>query len=323
MNKNSLNQKGFIVPALLGVIALFVIGGGFYVYKNKNVEAPVIVNETQQVKNQNIQPIQNNSDEITARVPEDRIVDPQAPCDSKATPSLKVLSPNGGETFTLGQTINIKWSSKCTDPNKTVLLSIGIKDSQAVSELLSMEVKNSGSYDFTIPSNYNLSGYNSNKYDVTIDYVYGNGDAVSDKSDGFFTIINSDQSKTMSVKVFFPKNNAGASDCSVVYPFNRTISSTLYVASAAMVELSKGPTVEEKKLGYFGVIPEGTKINSISLVGSVISVDFNKNIENDFTTCSGAARLSAINKTLLQFPTIKLIKYSVEGNSNPDQIFQP
>ncbi len=33
------NQKGFIVPLLLGIIALFVIGGGVYIYKNKTTES--------------------------------------------------------------------------------------------------------------------------------------------------------------------------------------------------------------------------------------------------------------------------------------------
>jgi len=34
-------QKGFIVPVLLGIIALLVIGGGLYVYENKKTETPV------------------------------------------------------------------------------------------------------------------------------------------------------------------------------------------------------------------------------------------------------------------------------------------
>src|SRR3989344_1843437 len=37
--KNS--QKGFIVPVLIVIIALLVIGGGVYVYKNKKTEAPL------------------------------------------------------------------------------------------------------------------------------------------------------------------------------------------------------------------------------------------------------------------------------------------
>jgi len=34
------NQKGFIVPLLLGIIALLIIGGGIYVYEIKKAEAP-------------------------------------------------------------------------------------------------------------------------------------------------------------------------------------------------------------------------------------------------------------------------------------------
>lgn len=42
-------QKGFIVPVLLVIIAIFVVGGGVYIYENKKTEAPAVVNtETQQ-----------------------------------------------------------------------------------------------------------------------------------------------------------------------------------------------------------------------------------------------------------------------------------
>lgn len=49
--KNS--QKGFIVPVLLVIIALLVIGGGVYIYKNKKAEVPAVVdNGTQQTNTQ-------------------------------------------------------------------------------------------------------------------------------------------------------------------------------------------------------------------------------------------------------------------------------
>lgn len=55
--KNNLTQKGFIVPVLLGVIAILIIGGGVYIYKNKKVEAPIIVNENEEVGLDNQQEI--------------------------------------------------------------------------------------------------------------------------------------------------------------------------------------------------------------------------------------------------------------------------
>jgi len=58
-------QKGFIVPILLASIALLVIGGGVYVYKQKKVE--VAVGTTDQVQNTNTQsePVVNNQNTST------------------------------------------------------------------------------------------------------------------------------------------------------------------------------------------------------------------------------------------------------------------
>lgn len=61
--KNS--QKGFIVPVLLVVIALLVIGGGVYVYKNKKVESTAVTDiSTQQKTN----PIQQQMDTQTSSI---------------------------------------------------------------------------------------------------------------------------------------------------------------------------------------------------------------------------------------------------------------
>src|SRR3989344_2641973 len=57
--KNS--QKGFVVPLLVGIIALLVIGGGVYIYENKKVETPVVVDNTVQQSNQVQQPIVQNN----------------------------------------------------------------------------------------------------------------------------------------------------------------------------------------------------------------------------------------------------------------------
>ena len=47
--KNS--QKGFVVPVLIAIIALLVIGGGVYIYKNKKAEVPAIVDNGTQPTN--------------------------------------------------------------------------------------------------------------------------------------------------------------------------------------------------------------------------------------------------------------------------------
>ncbi|KKR61711.1 hypothetical protein A2643_03555 [Candidatus Nomurabacteria bacterium RIFCSPHIGHO2_01_FULL_39_220] len=46
------NQQGFIVPVLLGVIAVLVIGGGIYVYNKEKVETPAVDTQTPTVNTQ-------------------------------------------------------------------------------------------------------------------------------------------------------------------------------------------------------------------------------------------------------------------------------
>ena len=131
--------------------------------------------------------------------------------------------------------------------------------------------------------------------------------------------------KTMSVKLYFPNRtfNPEIFDCSLVYSVNRVIPYTQAVAAATLAELIKGPTAEEQKNGYFGTIPEGTKVNSIKIVNGFLFVDFNKEAESGGGSCGQAAKGSSIVKTLTQFSTVKSIQMSVEGNSNPSEIFQP
>jgi hypothetical protein len=38
----NLTQKGFVVQFLIIIIAVLVIGGGFYIYKNNKAEAPIV-----------------------------------------------------------------------------------------------------------------------------------------------------------------------------------------------------------------------------------------------------------------------------------------
>ncbi|MBU1017007.1 hypothetical protein KJ678_02475 [Patescibacteria group bacterium] len=51
--KNS--QKGFIVPLLLVIIAVLVVGGGVYIYENKKIEAPVVIDTETESSNQDQQ----------------------------------------------------------------------------------------------------------------------------------------------------------------------------------------------------------------------------------------------------------------------------
>ena len=62
--KNS--QKGFVVPILLVIVALLVIGGGVYVYENKKVEVPVVVDNGTQQTNTQTPPVTTKSQSPTS-----------------------------------------------------------------------------------------------------------------------------------------------------------------------------------------------------------------------------------------------------------------
>lgn len=128
--------------------------------------------------------------------------------------------------------------------------------------------------------------------------------------------------ENMQVKVYFHNKifNPEVLDCSLVYPVDRMIPKTQAVASAALNELIKGPTVEDQTKGFERVIPDGTKLNYIKVVNGKATVDLNERIGDNFASCSGSMRLSAMSKTLLQFETIKEIEYTVNGKSNPDEL---
>jgi len=136
-------------------------------------------------------------------------------------------------------------------------------------------------------------------------------------------IVDETQQKTMIVKLYFPNRifNPESFDCSLVYPVDRIIPYTQAVATVTLNELIKGPTIEEEKNGYFGIIPDGTKVNSIKILDGVLSVDFSKEAESGGGSCAQTAKVSSIIKTFKQFPTVKSVQLSVEGRT--EDIFQP
>ena len=126
--------------------------------------------------------------------------------------------------------------------------------------------------------------------------------------------------KNMTIKVYFSLANAD-SDCKTVFSVDRIIAQTSSPAKAAIEELLKGPTLEEKARGSVTSIPANSKLNSISIVNGEARADFNAVTESGGGSCSMASRVAQINKTLMQFSTIKSVKLSINGRTG--DIFQP
>jgi spore germination protein GerM len=128
---------------------------------------------------------------------------------------------------------------------------------------------------------------------------------------------------TTTIKVFFhnEKFNPNQEDCTKVYPTTRTIPRTKTVARAALEELFKGTTEEERKKEFWSFPSEDTKdiIKGLNVKGGVAYVNFKKivfeKLGNTTTSCGGGF-YSSIEATLKQFPTIQKVIYAVEGNAN-------
>jgi len=129
--------------------------------------------------------------------------------------------------------------------------------------------------------------------------------------------------ETMTVKIFFSNSilDPKFSDLQV-FASERQIPKTQAVARAALEELLKGVTEEEKSKGLFTNINNGVKIQKLSIENGIARIDFNEQLEFQV---AGSARVEAIRaqiiQTLKQFPSIDNVIISINGRT--EDILQP
>jgi len=131
------------------------------------------------------------------------------------------------------------------------------------------------------------------------------------------------QSEAIEVKVYFNNDKMDpAYSCNKVFAVTRTIPKTPAVARAALEELLKGPTDEEKTQGFLTSINSGVKIQSLTIENSTAKIDFDERLEYQV---GGSCRVSAIRaqitQTLKQFSTVQNVIISINGRT--EDILQP
>lgn len=174
--------KGFIVPLLLGIIAILVVGGGIYIYQTKKSQRSLVVQE----KND-----QNTSVNKTPS-PTTPVVNAQ---NNLKIPSITLVSPNGGETYkTSKDSMLISWKVNNLPSNNSLYFLLVNTNKKTASVPIGEGIKaDSGLQTMTI----NLRSFlriQSGTYRLKIMDVYGN----SDISDGDF-IINADYNPPQSL----------------------------------------------------------------------------------------------------------------------------
>lgn len=155
------HRSGFIIPLVLAVVALIVIGGAAYIYSNKAE-------------------VSKKSPDIVAT--------------SSQKISVKVISPNGGETLALGENpllTTIKWS---TSNFRGMNVLIGLENDNGWVKTIAENIADSGSYEWKMDKTIPPGKY---KIAVTSPQSLLNastGPEVVDESDATFTIQASESS---------------------------------------------------------------------------------------------------------------------------------
>jgi len=123
---------------------------------------------------------------------------------------------------------------------------------------------------------------------------------------------------SMAVKVFFTTSQTAGEndfDCKYLEAVPKQVQKSAGVARSALLALLVGPSSADKNNGFKTSINENVKINSLIIDDGVARVDFDEQIQFQV---GGSCRVSTIreqiNKTLLQFPTVKSVIISVNGD---------
>ncbi len=98
-------------------------------------------------------------------------------------------------------------------------------------------------------------------------------------------------------------------------PVLREIPKTPAVGSAAMAELLEGPNEDEMgaRPAMFTAVPEGTRFLGLTIKDGVATVDLSREFESGGGSSSVLGRLAQVVYTLTQFPTVKGVKFELDG----------
>lgn len=130
-----------------------------------------------------------------------------------------------------------------------------------------------------------------------------------------FAVASTDARNDISVFFTNAQRNPGAADCSRVFAAARSIASTSGIARAAVEELLRGPTAAERAQSFDSEIPAGTRLRDITIIDGVARADFSRELNTAAGSCRVTAVRAQIERTLRQFPSVRRVIISVEGNS--------
>jgi hypothetical protein len=105
------------------------------------------------------------------------------------------------------------------------------------------------------------------------------------------------------VDLYLPERNP--IDCTRVLPNPRQIPKSIAMARLLVEALIHGPS---------SPFPKGSAVSSVRMSGSTVTVDFNERLQNVGGSCAAQAIRAAVEKTLLQLPTVKRVVITAGGS---------
>jgi germination protein M len=98
-------------------------------------------------------------------------------------------------------------------------------------------------------------------------------------------------------------------------PVLREIPKTQAVGAAAMAELLKGPNDAElgARPAMYTTVPDGTRFLGLTIAAGVATVNLSKEFSSGGGSASVLGRLAQVVYTLTQFPTVKAVKFELDG----------
>ena len=98
-------------------------------------------------------------------------------------------------------------------------------------------------------------------------------------------------------------------------PVLREIPRTQAVGAAAMAELLKGPNDAElgARPAMYTTVPDGTRFLGLTIDAGVATVNLSKEFSSGGGSASVLGRLAQVVYTLTQFPTVKAVKFELDG----------
>jgi hypothetical protein len=167
MNKNNL-----VTNIILAIIAVALIIIVILLVPRKNINHLIVDEKNQNIQAQNVQPV---------------VVD-KSSNDPQCSPSLTLISPNGGEVYRPGQQISVTWKSCNVRGNVSIILESPGHNFNG--PWISDEIPNTGMATFMLPTFYSssqeVSAQPGKFYKIRI--ASPSARVNQDYSDDFFTI---------------------------------------------------------------------------------------------------------------------------------------